>query len=229
VALLYDVASLSLTIGDLDTAEKHAEIAVKLEPGEAHMILAKIALIRGDKAKAEQQATAALDTAHDPADAYVILGRLAKERGDMQQALTYSDRAIAAAEKGVGKHPGMHFQRGDLFARMGRNDDAEKEFRAEIANVPTAAESYASLVMLLATERRLDEASKLLVAMIQAAPQPHTYVLAAQTLVAIGDERGALFWSYQGIQRYPQDAELRAMPEKIRKFAPQVRKQLGQK
>src|SRR4029077_5553884 len=48
IALLYDVANLALAMGDLDTAQKHAEIAVKIEPGEAHEILARIWYLRGD-------------------------------------------------------------------------------------------------------------------------------------------------------------------------------------
>ena len=227
VALLYDVASLSLSVGDIDTAEKHAEIAVMMEPGEAHIILAKVALRRGDEARAEREAKAAVGTAHDPTDALSILAGLAKERGDLQQALAYCDQAVAAAPRGPGKHPGMHAQRGDILARLGRTDEAEKEFRAEIENTPGAPQAYASLVMLLATQRRLDEATKVVLQMVQNAPQPHTYAIVADTLVAIGDERGAMYWAYQGLQRYPNNAELRALPEKVRKFAPAIRKKLG--
>ena len=47
IALLFDVANLALKMGDLDTAQQHAEIAVKIEPGEAHEILGRIWLRAG--------------------------------------------------------------------------------------------------------------------------------------------------------------------------------------
>ena len=48
--------------------------------------------------------------------------------------------------------------------------------------------------------------------MIKAAPQAHSYALVSDTLKAMGDENGALYWAAQGLQKYPQDPELRRMP-----------------
>jgi arylsulfatase A-like enzyme/Tfp pilus assembly protein PilF len=226
VALLYDVANLAMSMGDLDTAKRHAEIAVKMEPGEGHEILARIALKRGDEKTAEQEAKAAVATSHGPAEALKILGALEKERGNLPQALAYLDRASSEAERSGKEIVGIHQLRGDTLARMDRPAEAEKEFRAAIAEDPRVPEPYASLVMLLAVQRRLDEATKLIFDMVKEAPEPKTYALVAETLTALGDDRGAVYWATLGQQRFPQDADLRALPQRLRNAAPMLRKRM---
>lgn len=227
IALLYDVANLAFTLGDLDTAQQHAEIAVKIEPGEAHQILARIWLRRGDKKKAEEEAKLALGTAHDPTDSIMTLARLTKERGDLTASLSYLDRALERVSHKVPPTlEGLHLQRGDVLARLNRNQEAEREFRAEIAAFPKNSDSYASLIMLLVTEGRLDEATKLVFELIKESPEPHTYAVVAETLGAIGDDRGAMFWVAQGLQRFPSDRELQTLPARLRAVSPLLRKQL---
>jgi tetratricopeptide (TPR) repeat protein len=105
--------------------------------------------------------------------------------------------------------------RGDVLARLGRGDEAEREFRSEISEFPADPRAYASLVMLLATQHKLDAATKVVFDLLQASPGPHSYVLIAETLKTIGDDRGALFWTYQGLRKYPADAELRGLPRRL--------------
>lgn len=230
VQLLYDVANDALAIGDLKTAQEHAEIAVSIEPGEAHDILARIWARRGDAAKAVAEAKLALQTDHDPTNSLIILGNADKLQGNLQGALAYYDRAVAAADKDPNRpHPGVHYARGDVLARLGRNDEAEKEFREEIHLTPDGSDAYSALIMLLATERRLDEATKVIYQMVQAVPGPHTYVVLAETLKALGDDRGAMFWTYQGLQKYPKDAELQAMPQRLRNATRLLQKGSGTK
>ncbi|MEA2240281.1 MAG: hypothetical protein QOC81_5005 [Thermoanaerobaculia bacterium] len=226
IALLFDVASLSLDIGDLDAAQQHAEIAVKIEPGQAHDILAQVWKRRGNMEKAEAEAKLAAQTTHDPTDALIMLSGIENKRGDLQKALSYLDRAVESNGRSTTKHPGLHSARGDLLARLNRNDEAEKEFRAEIQLNPGVPDPYASLVMLLAVEHRLDEGTKLIFEVVKNAPQPHTYTVVAETLTAIGDDGGALFWADQGQKLYPQDAELKELPQHIRKAAPILRQRL---
>lgn len=226
IALLFDVANLSLTAGDLETAQSHAEIAMKIEPGQAHDILAQVWERRGDAKKAEAEAKLAVGTTHDPTDALIMLSKIEDKRGNEQAALAYLDQAEKSNGRSTATHPGLNAARGDLLARLNRNDEAEREFRTEIQLNPGVPDAYASLVMLLAVEHRLDDATKIIFAMVKAAPQPHTYTVVAETLTAIGDDRGALFWAYQGQQHYPKDAELRDLPRHVREAAPILRKRL---
>jgi len=227
ISLLYDVANLALAMGDLETAQEHAEIAVKIEPGEAHQILARIALRRGQTDKAVEEAKAAVQSAHDPTSMLMMLATIEKTRGNMAAALNYIDRAVEqVSHRKPPKLEGLHLSRGDLLARLGRADEAEREFHTEIEDYPKATAAYASLIMLLATQRRLDAATKIVFEAVNAIPEPHTYAVIADTLAAIGDTNGAMFWIVQGLRHYPADGELRAMPARVRAAAPLLRKQL---
>jgi tetratricopeptide (TPR) repeat protein len=216
--LLLDVAKGSLEIGDLDGAQQHAELAINNLPSKAHEILAHVWARRGDKRRTEAEAKLSLQTSNDPTAPLMQLAAFEKERGNLAGALEYLSRAVAREKGRITKtHEKLHLARGDVLARLGRNAEAEDDFRLEIANFPKAPEAYASLILLLATEQRLDEASKLVYELIQAAPMPHSYVVVSETLKSIGDDRGALYWAYQGSSKFPSDAELRGL---LRQLAP---------
>ncbi len=221
IQLLYDVANDSLALGDLDTAEKDAEIAATIEPGEAHEILARIWTRRGDSARAEAEAKLALQTSRDPANALMLLAEAEKQRGNLQAALAYLDRISTSSRQG------LHLARADVLARLGRNAEAENEFRAEIAQFPLAPDAYSSLVLLLFTERKFDEITKVVYDLIKASPNPHSFVVIAETLEAIGDFRGAQYWAHQGLQKYPSDAELRALPRRLQNATKLLKKHLA--
>jgi arylsulfatase A-like enzyme/Flp pilus assembly protein TadD len=228
VMLLYDVANDSLALGDLDTAQKHAEIAVTIEPGEAHDILARIFARRGDTKRAEAEAKLALQTSPNPTSSFMVLASAEKQRGNLPAALAYLDRAVTKASRDPNPPPPtLHLSRGDVLARLGRTTEAESEFRAEIKAYPSTPDAYSSLVMLLATERRLDEATQVVYDAMKASPEPHSYVVISETLKAIGDDRGANYWAYQGLQRYPQNAELRGLPEHLRKATTLLKKNVA--
>jgi uncharacterized protein HemY len=70
-------------------------------------------------------------------------------------------------------------------------------------------------VFLLFAEHRLDEATKAIYDLIAAAPEAHSYIVVAETLKAIGDERGAQYWMREGQRRFPSDAALRELPKRL--------------
>ena len=214
--LLLDVATGAIQIGDLDTAQKHAEIVVKTQPAKAHEILARVFAARGDRERATAEAKLALQSSNDPTGPLIQLAEADKERGNFEGALQYLNRAVEKETlRTISSHQGLHLARGDVLARLGRNDEAEKDFRVEIAQFPKSAGAYSSLILLLATERRLDEATKLVFDLIKASPAPHSYVTVSETLKAIGDDRGALYWAYQGLQKYPNDSELHGLSRRL--------------
>ncbi len=227
IALLFDVANLALTNGDLDTAQQHAEIAVKIEPGQAHEILSRIWVARQNPDRAEQEAKLALQTVNDPTTELMILAGIEMDRANYQKALAYLDQAaVHVQQRTPPKFLTLHLTRGDALARLGRGEEAEREFRAEINDFPTDPRAYSSLIMLLATEHRIDQATQVVFDAIKASPAAHSYVVIAETLKAIGDDRGALFWTYQGLQHFPQDAELRQLPKRLAAVTPMLKSQL---
>lgn len=211
-SLLADVAKAAMDIGELDTAQQHAELAVKVSPALAHQLLANIWAQRGDINRAEREAKLSLEAANDPTAALMQLAGIEKKRGNLDAALQYLNRAVDREHGRVPEsHQGLHVARGDILARLGRSQDAEQEFRLEIANFPKSPEAYASLVLLLSAQQRLDEATKLIFDLIKAAPTVQAYTSVSETLKAIGDDRGALYWAYQGLQKYPTNEELRSL------------------
>jgi arylsulfatase A-like enzyme/Flp pilus assembly protein TadD len=216
IELLLDVASGALELGDLDTAEKHAAIAAKIQPAKAHEILARVFAQRGDHERARAEAKLALENSQDPTGPLMQLAQGEKQRGNLDAALAYLNRAVEReTPRSAPSHQGLHLARGDVLALLGRNAEAEKDFRFEIAQFPKAPVAYSSLVLLLSAERRLDEATQLIFDLIKTAPTARSYVTVSETLKAIGDDRGALYWAYQGLQKFPNDTDLRSLPRRL--------------
>lgn len=217
MALLTAVANLSILAGRLDDAERHAELLTKIEPGLTHELLARIYAQRKDYARAQKEAELAIKVGREPANALMTLGLIAKQQGDLAGAMVQFDRALeSVARKRNPRVPNLHFYRGDVLARLGRHQEAEQELRKEIATFPTAADAYASLILLLSSTGRTEEATATVFALIKAAPQSTSYVTISETLSAVGDARGALYWAYQGMQKFPADAELRTLFQQLR-------------
>ena len=217
MALLSAVANLSIVSGRLDDAEQHAELLLKSEPGQAHELLARIHAERKDWPRAEVEARKAMDTGREPVTALMTLALIAKQKNDLTAAMRYLDEANASIQHKRNKRvPNLHFYRGDVLARLGRTAEAEREFRQEISFYPKQPDAYSSLILLLATTGRPQEATQLVFDLIRIAPHPPSYVAVSEALSAVGDQRGALYWAYQGAQKFPTDRELRVLLQQMR-------------
>jgi tetratricopeptide (TPR) repeat protein len=217
MSLLSAVANLSIVAGRLDDAEQHAELLLKPEPGQAHELLARIYAERKDWTRAEQEARKAMETGREPVTALMTLALISKQREDLGGALRHLDQASESIKHKRNKRvPNLHFYRGDVLARLGRTAEAEREFRQEIAYYPRQPDAYSSLILLLATSGRPQEATQLVFDLIKAAPHPPSYIAISEALSAVGDNRGALYWAYQGAQKFPADRELRVLVQQMR-------------
>jgi tetratricopeptide (TPR) repeat protein len=205
------IARMSLDVGRLDDAKQHAELGVKYEPGTAHDLLARVALEKKDLAAAEREARLAIDT-RDRASGLMTLARVEVERKNYPAALEDANRAVAFLEsrKGTGVK-GLYHLRGDVLARMGRDDEAEASFRKEIELFPRDPQAYRNLILLYATEGRNEEATKLVFQLVQKSPTPPAYAAIATTLRTIGDVNGARYWRAQGLKKFPNDPTLSAI------------------
>ena len=210
-SLAVTVANLSLELERLDDAEKHARLVLKDLPSEAHQLLGQVALQRKDYATARAEAGTARD-GRDRPGALMLLGRVALAEGKPEEALKQFDDALAQLQAGHRRAlPKLNFFRGDALARLGRADEAEQSFRAEIAAFPDDATPYRNLILLYAVEGKNDAATQLIFSLEKAAPTPPSYVAIAETLKLIGDVRGARFWAARGLRRFPNDRQLQAL------------------
>ena len=210
-SLLIMLTNFLIDAGRLKEAEEHAELLLKKEPGRAHEMLARIELGRGNLGDAERQARAALVT-DERALALVTLGRIEREKGDYASALFNFDAALrqnSASQKAP--VVGLQYLRGDSLARLNRNSEAEEAFREEIALSPADPRAYQSLIVMLATNNRLEDATALVRRLIASSPTARSYASVARTLRVLGDERGAQYWTTEGLKKYPNDGELRAL------------------
>ncbi len=205
--LIIELADVYVDAGKLDDAYEHAELALKADPAGAHEVLARVWIARKDYDQAEREAQLALDADGDRVKSMMTLAQVKKEKGKLEEALALLDQAVVAKKKQEAL--GLHFLRGDVLARLGRFDEAEKEFREEIRIYPYEAQSYKNLLLLLSGEGRLDEATKLIYELIDEAPTPPSFIAVSEALHVIGDTRGSLYWARKGLQKFPKNATLR--------------------
>lgn len=206
------IANVAIEQKRYDEAEKHALLIEDETPVEAHSLLAQVYLHKKDYARATTEAKEVAGKNSDRPFGLILLGRIDMEQGRLDEALRQFDAAIAMNEaKKRSPVPKLNFFRGDALARMGRGDEAEQAFRAEIAAFPDDPKAYKNLILLYAVEGKNDAATQLIFSLEKEAPTPPSYVAIAETLKLIGDVRGARFWATRGLQRYPGDRQLQAL------------------
>ncbi|HVT43463.1 MAG TPA: sulfatase-like hydrolase/transferase [Thermoanaerobaculia bacterium] len=138
----------------------------------------------------------------------LVMARVEQERGNPDAALALLDQAIAAKSPAK-KLPGLLAARGDVLARTGRFEEAERDLRAEIAAFPEEPDAYRSLIILLVASERLQEATATVRELIETAPRPPSYIAVCEALEAVGDRRGVRYWARRGLERFPADPALK--------------------
>jgi arylsulfatase A-like enzyme/Flp pilus assembly protein TadD len=208
--LAVDIADMLLDAGRLDEAQKHAELALRLDPGSAHEVLARIWIEKKDLAKAEKEANLALATAHDRISTMLTLARVQREQGKLELALKTLNDADRGRKPGQ-QVVGLHFLRGDVYARMGMADEAERDFRAEMQKFPEEPLAYKNLVLLLVAQGRVPEATQVIRNLIERAPTLPSYLAVCHVLQTLGDSQGVRYWARQGTAKFPYDPTLRKL------------------
>jgi tetratricopeptide (TPR) repeat protein len=190
------LAKVSLKLGDLDQTAANAELALADAPADAHELLTRVALARGDLESAEREAAGVKGSPNLDARHAVLLAEVRLRQNQPAQALKILDAGLGKLEPAGREQIGnAQFLRGDALARLNRYPEAEQAFREEIRLFPRNSEAYARLAVLYAVEhRRVKEVDRLLQAMYAAFPSNTTAELAAKTLESIGDSGGAARW-----------------------------------
>jgi arylsulfatase A-like enzyme/Flp pilus assembly protein TadD len=187
-----EIANLCLLLGRTDEARTHAEIALARGDRSAHEILARVALAKGDIPTADKEAreaAAALPRSRLP---LLALARVETARGNFPAALARLEEAekMTAAFK-LGPLESLHFLRGEVFARMSRPEEAEREFQEELRLFPDSADAQASLALLYAAWGRKAEARDVLRRFLGSDPDARHLAVAAQVATILGDKAAA--------------------------------------
>ena len=198
--------------GRLEPAVRHAELAAGRDPGRAFEILAQVMM--DAKRPADAASFARRSLADDPRRvmSHFILGVIARQQGRCEDAIAAFTRAaeVERSERGSIVRS-LHYQLGDCLARLGRDADAEREFRAELATVPSSAEARVGLAMLYRSQGRDAESRDVLTGLVTSAatPTPEAYWTVVRTFGILGDTEAARSWAAQARQRFPADPRFR--------------------
>jgi tetratricopeptide (TPR) repeat protein len=141
-----------------------------------------------------------------------VLATAERRAGRYETAAAEYRRAIASASRQKGLLVrDLHAGLADCLARLGREAEAEAEFREEIALIPHSREARIGLGLLFRSQGRDAEARDALAGIVTANPRAGAdeYVVVARTLATIGDVEAARDWASRGRALYPNDPRLR--------------------
>jgi arylsulfatase A-like enzyme/Tfp pilus assembly protein PilF len=196
--------------GDLRRALSHAEIASARNPGQGFEVLAQLFMDKGDLARAADLARRSVAADRQRIMSHFILGVTAQRAGRYEEALLSFRRAEEAKRlrpQAIVRN--LHANMGDCLARLGRAQEAEKEFQAEIAAQPRSREGRVGLATLYRSQGRDDEARRALAGLLEADPQADAYWTVVRTLLVLGDTAEARRQAAQARARFPADARFR--------------------
>ena len=207
-----ELARIHALRGRREEAEREAAQASAADPGQAYEMLAGLRLDAGRLADAATFARRAVAADPERAVAYYVLGLARQQAGRCDEALAEYGRAEAARRRQRGLVVrGLHARMGDCLARLGREKEAEAEFRTEIEQVPHSSEGRVGLAILYRSQGRDDAAREALAAIVTANPRAgaNEYWTVVRTLAGLGDAPSAREWAARARARYPSDPRFR--------------------
>ena len=193
--ILIALADLYREAGELDRADSLAKAAIAAGASGVEEELALIALARKDLDEASRQAQIALSRSPNARAPYLLLARIEQARNRPEAALSQLERALEIERRSNGA-PMRDVQavRGDAFARLGREADAEAAFRAEVRNFPENLDAWSRLALLYASAGRPDEFQRTLVEMTQRLSSRRAFETASRLCGIVGDREGQSRW-----------------------------------
>jgi tetratricopeptide (TPR) repeat protein len=193
-------------------AREHAELAVERDPAAADEILASLAMDEGRLADASAFARRSVEVDASRYMSHFVLGVIAQRQGRCDQAIGDFTRAIDAkrAEPNAVVR-NLHAGLADCLARVGRQPDAEREFRAELSAIPWSPEGRVGLATLYRSQGRDQEARATLAGLVTSNPQPsaESYWTVVHTFAVLGDGVSARDWTARAHAAFPRDSRFR--------------------
>ena len=197
------VATAFLNAGRLEDARAHAELALRSNPGGAHLLLGRIALAARSTANAQRHAReAARDPQYEPQGVLLLSEALLASGGtSAAEALRVLDTFKSArAARGEPPVRSLEMARAGALMRLSRPGEAMEALRNEIRLQPQHAEAYGRLAAIHLMQNDLAAAESVLSQMVAASPSPAQYALAANTLAHFGHAEAASRWRARAAQ-----------------------------
>lgn len=203
------VADLSARVGRLEEARQHAQLVVSRMPAEAHGVLARVAMAEKNLDAAEREAKLAIAADPNKPILHTLLGRIALAKKDAAGALAAFDRAAKIAEQTGRNVRYLHVSRGAALRQLGRLDEAEREYQAEIQKFPDEPEAFWNLLVLYIEQDRRQDAERVIGFLLTKRQSPTSYILIADAFGSTGRAAAAQQVARDGLRRYPDDPVLR--------------------
>ena len=193
-------------------ARLHAELGSQRDPGQGYEILAQLMMDAGRQDEAAADARRSLQADAARYMSHYLLGVIAQQHAQCDEAIGHFERAIAA--KRLEPHAvvrNLHAALADCLARAGRDADAEREFKAELAAIADSAEARVGLATLYKSQGRDADSQSVLIGLIASTPNPgaDTYWTVVHTLTVLGDAPAARDWTTRGRAMFPHDSRFR--------------------
>jgi arylsulfatase A-like enzyme/lipopolysaccharide biosynthesis regulator YciM len=181
------VAGGLLTLGQLDAARAHAELAIEVSPTIAHELLVRIALRRErpDEAREHARRAERADPG-SPLPAFVE-GAVRHQQGQYGAAVPYFLQAREALDRHTVQMPDVNYYLADSLARLERYDEALKYFGDEIEILPTHVRARAGIAMVHRAAGRNAESERAIAELVREVPTAEGYEVAAQLWSMFGE------------------------------------------
>ena len=189
-------------------AREHAELAARRDPAAANEVLAELMMDAGRLGDAATFARRSVEADPSRYMSHFVLGVVAQREGRCPDAIAAFRRAIDAKRTEPGAVVrNLHAGLADCLARAGQAADAEREFQAEIAAVPSSPEGRIGLANLYRSQGRDAEARTALAGIVTTLPQPNAdaYWMVVRALTAQQDPAAAREWSAKARALFPAD------------------------
>jgi len=193
-------------------AVEHAKLAAERDPAAAYETLAELSLDAGRRDEASAFARKSLDADASRYMSHFLLGVIAQQQGRCGDAISSFRRAIDA--KQTDPHAvvrNLHAGLADCLAKSGQTADAEREFKAELADIPSSPEARIGLATLYRSQGRDAESRDVLGQLVTATPgaDASTYWTVVHALTVLGDASAAREWAARAHERFPNDPRFR--------------------
>ena len=177
------LANAYMQANRLEEARRAADLGLKSHPMRAHELLAKIALRQKDFPEAEKEAESAINRNGNQPSVMLLRADIRRAQGDFAGALeALEETEKRALSMRVVRLARLNYLRGDLLARLGREQEAEMAYKKAIEEFPGDVQSYANLSVIYFVQGKRRATIEILKAMVDANPNERAVELAAQTL-----------------------------------------------
>jgi choline-sulfatase len=193
-------------------ARQHAELGSQRDPGQGYEILAELMMDAGRSDEAAADARRSLEVDPSRYMSHYLLGVIAQQHARCDEAIGHFERAIES--KRLEPHAvvrNLHSALADCLARAGREADAEREFKAELAAILDSPEAHVGLATLYKSQGRPGDARAVMADLVAHTPEPtaDTYWTVVHTLTVLDDAAGAREWATRGREKFPRDSRFR--------------------